>query len=67
MASMEYKMGLQRRVMQRGDALEIIFKVRFPGWPKYEEEETFRSPEAPGAGAGVLVRGENTDGEADCR
>ena len=53
--------------MQRGDALEIIFKVRFPGWASMRRRETFRSPEAPGTGADVLVRGENTDGEADCR
>ena len=29
--------------------------------------DALRSPEAPGTGADVLVRGENTDGEADCR
>ena len=53
--------------MLRGDALEIIFKVRFPGWPRMRSREALRSPEASGAGADALVRGENTDGEADGR
>ena len=49
--------------MLRGDALEIIFKVRFPGWPRMRSREALRSPEASGAGADALV----TDGEADGR